>query len=205
MVAPLRKKNTIEQTGFKLTENGINYRNNFYDFNEVVEVAMLSSVLEHKIIMVGSEYDYSISIVITLKSGEKLQVTEQSTWFSDSRTSIVQSISSSFSIISEKTWNARIQKYMKQVNDKGFFEYNEWCFYPSQKNIKNIQTNKVYELGSVNLLRHSRCILVKEKNISFISKLIQFFIRKDPLIITITDTDVFFKLLHHYFNLNWQR
>lgn len=134
MVAAFKKKNTLMQTGFALTDDGFTYCNKLYGFEDVVETKIIRSVFEHKVILVGSEYHHSVSIVIGVKSGELLQVTEQPTWLSDSKLNSVEYIENLFSVISQKSWGNRVKKYTKQVNDTGYYEYNGWRFYPLQKN-----------------------------------------------------------------------
>lgn len=203
MAAPLRKKNTLEQTGFALTDTGIKYRDKFYIFDEITETRVARHVLEHKVVLVNSTYHYSISIVMILKSGEMIQVTEQPTWLSDSKLSSVQYIENQFSIISEKTWDIRVEKYTQQIREKGYFDYNGWLFYPNQKVIQDTKKNKVYNLDSIELLKSPEYITVKEKNVGLGSKLMQSLVGKPSIIITRTDTDVFFTLLKHFFDLSW--
>ena len=203
MAAPLRKKNTLEQTGFALTDIGIKYRGKFYRFDEITETRVARHVLEHKVVLVNSTYHYSISIVMILKSGEIIQVTEQPTWLSDSKLSSVQYIENQFSIISEKTWDIRVEKYTQQIKEKGYFDYNEWRFYPNQQVIQDTKKNKVYNLDSTELLKSPEYITVKEKNAGLGSKLMQSLVGMPSIIITRTDTDVFFTLLKHFFDLSW--
>ncbi len=203
MVAAFKKKNTLEQTGFALSDGGFTYYNSLYSFDEVVETRILRSVLEHKVILVGSDYHHSVSIMIGLKSGELLQVTEQPTWLSDSKLSSVEHVENLFFVISQKSWDNRVQKYTRQVNDVGYYEYNGWRFYPKQRKIQDIKNNKYYDLSSVNLLKSYGFIGVKEKNEGLGSKLIKSLVGGQAGIGTLIDTDVFFALLKHFFGISW--
>ncbi|MFX9912094.1 hypothetical protein ABTP43_19990, partial [Acinetobacter baumannii] len=86
---------------------------------------------------------------------------------------------------------------------KGYFDYNEWRFYPNQQVIQDTKKNKVYNLDSTELLKSPEYITVKEKNAGLGSKLMQSLVGKPSIIITRTDTDVFFTLLKHFFDLSW--
>ena len=121
MVAAFRKKNTLEQTGFALADGGFTYCNKPYRFEDVIETRIFRSVLEHKVILVGSEYHYSVSIIIGVKSGELLQVTEQPTWLSDSKLSSVEHVENMFSVISQKSWDNRVQKYTRDSLNNRLF------------------------------------------------------------------------------------
>lgn len=203
MVAAFKKKNTLEQTGFSLTDAGFTYNNKIYRFEDVIETRIIRSVLEHRVILVGSEYHHSISIMIAIKSGELLQVTEQPTWLSDSKLSSVEHVENLFSVIAQKSWDNRVLKYTKNIDDLGYFEYNGWRFYTQQRKIQDIKNNKYYDLSSVNFLKSYGFIQVKEKNEGLGSKLIKSLVGGQVGIGTLIDTDVFFALLKHFFDVSW--
>lgn len=203
MVAAFKKKNTLEQTGFALTDVGFRYCNELYRFEDVIETRIARSVLEHKVILVGSDYHHSVSIVIGVKSGELLQVTEQPTWLSDSKLSSVEHVENLFSVISQKSWDNRLQKYTRQVKDVGYYEYNGWRFYPNQRKIQCLKDNKYYDLDSVNFLKSYGFIAVKEKNEGLGSKFLKSLVGGQVGIGTLIDTDVFFALLKHFFAISW--
>jgi hypothetical protein len=203
MVAALNKKNTLDQTGFALVDGGFAYRNRTYRFEDVTETRCLRSVLEHKIVLVGSTHHHSVSIIITVKSGEQLQVTEQPTWLSDSKLSSVEYVEKLFSVISQESWENRILKYTNNVMEFGFFDYNGWRFYPKAQKIQNTSNNKYYDLNSVNLGRRYGFITINERNEGLGSKIFKNIVGNPTGIGTLIDSDVFFALLKHYFNIEW--
>jgi len=133
MVSPLFKKNTLEQTSFEFTDDGFLYRGVNYDFDEVRGVSRYRQALETKYLMVGSDHTHGISILFEMNSGEKVQLTEQPTWLSSSKPEKVEKIERIFARVSEKTFHNRAQKYLEQVNRRGFFEYSGWYFYPDKR------------------------------------------------------------------------
>lgn len=203
MVAAFKKKNTLEQTGFSLIDDGFTYCNKIYRFEDVVETRIARSVLEHKVILVGSEYHHSVSVVIGVNSGELLQVTEQPTWLSNSKLSSVEYVEKIFAIISQNSWDNRVLKYTKNLDAFGYFEYNGWRFYVKQRRIQNINSNKYYDLNSVNLLKSYGFIAVKEINEGLGTKFFKSLVGGQVGIGTMLDTDVFFALLKHFFNISW--
>ncbi len=203
MVAAFKKKNTLEQTGLALVDGGFTYSNKIYKFEDVIETRIIRSVLEHRVVLVGSEYHHSVSIMIGVKSGDLLQVTEQPTWLSDSNLSSVEHVENMFSIIAQKSWDNRVLKYTKNIDDLGYFEYNGWRFYTKQYKIQHIKNNKYYDLRSVDLLKSYGYIEVKEKNEGLRSKLINSLVGGKVGIGTLIDTDVFFALLKHFFEFSW--
>jgi hypothetical protein len=167
MVAPLFKKNSLEQTSFELTESGFLYKGKNYYFKDVIEASRLRHVLETKFVMVGSDYTHGISILFLMNSGEKVQLTESPTWFS---------------------------------NSKGFFEYSGWFFYPKERKIVEAQKNREYQIDSIRLVKSYGWIRVERMKESLGDKLKKK-ITGNIGINTILDTDVFYSLLKHFFNL----
>lgn len=202
-MAALTKKNTLKQTGFEVNNLGFKYRNKDYKFDDVTEVRIVRHVLEHKVLLVGSEFHHSVSIVILVKSGDHIQVTEQPTWLSNSKINSVEYIENQFSIIAQKSWSNRLHKYTEQISNTGYYEYDGWIFYPRQRKIKDSLKDKVYDLDSIILSKTPTYIIIKEKNEGLGSKFMRSMTGKEVLIGTMADTDVFFTLLKHYFNLSW--
>ena len=205
MVAAFKKKHTLEQTGFALQGDGFVYEGRFFPFSEVIETRIMRSVLEHKVILVGSDYHHSISIMIGVKSGELMQVTEQPTWLSDSKLSSVEHVENLFGVISEKSWSNRVAKYTNQLEASGFYESNGWRFYPKKRGIQDAKSGKSFHLDSVDLLKSYGYIEVKAKSEGLGSKLLKNLVGGRVGIGTLIDTDVFFALLKHFFNISWQR
>lgn len=203
MVAAFKKKHTLEQTGFALVDGGFTYCDRTYRFEDVTETRIFRSVLEHKVVLVGSEYHHSVSIMIGVKSGELLQVTEQPTWLSDSKLSSVEYVERLFSVISQKSWDNRVQKYTRTVEEHGYFEYNGWRFYTEQRKIQDLAKNKYYDLNSVDLLKSYGFITVRDKHEGLGSKLLKSVVGGQVGFGTLIDTDVFFALLKHFFGISW--
>ena len=201
MVAALKKKNTIEITAFSLVDGGFSYRGNAYKFDDVILTKMLRIVTEQKVQFVGSAYEHSVSIIIGINSGEMLQVTEQPTWLSDSKLSSVEYVERLFTVICEKSWENRLEKYVTNIRKCGYFEYSGWSFYTSQQKIQDLESNKCYDLHSVKLLTSYGFIEVKELGDGIVAKLIKGLVGRKVGIGTLVDTDVFFSLLKHYFDI----
>lgn len=205
MCAALTKKNTLKQTGFDVDNLGLKYRNKHYRFDDVVGIKIVRHVLETKVIGVGSEFDHSISIIILVKSGEHIQVTEQPTWLSNSKLNSVEHIERMFSVIAQKSWNNRLNKYIEQVKNNGYYEYDGWRFYTQKMKIQDLANNKTYDLNATTLSRYPTYLVVKEKNEGLGIKIFKSLVGKEVIIGTMLDTDVFFTLFKHYFKRSWSQ
>lgn len=202
MAAPLTPKNTLKQTGFALSTTGIKYRDNYYPFDEIIETRVARQVTEQRTVLVNSTFHYAISIVAVTKYGDMIQVTEQPTMFSDSKIDNIEFIETQFNEISKRTWDARIKKYLDQVNEKKFFNYGEWRFYINQKVIQHVKTEKNYHIDSCNFFKDGNFITVEEKNTGLGMRFIKSLVAKRIQISIITDRDVFYFLFRHYFGLD---
>lgn len=203
MVAAFKKKNTIEETGFNLVPAGFTYRNRSYKFEDVIETRIFRSVLEHKVVLVGSNYHHSVSVVFLTKSGEELQVTEQPTWLSNSKISSIEHVEKLFSTISQRTWDARVAKYTSQVTDLGYFVYGGWRFYPNERRLMLLKNSKFFEIAEVNFGKRYGFITVREISRGLGAQLLGKLVNTEVGISTLVDTDVFFALLKHYFSISW--
>ncbi|GAB6268834.1 MAG: hypothetical protein STSR0002_15760 [Smithella sp.] len=206
MVAPLRNKNSLEQTGFQLTDNGFIFYGSSYKYDDVVETKFVKSVFEVKQVGLGIiGRSTSISFKLLMNTGEIIQLTEQPTLISNNSLSDVERVQNIFNAISQKTWNNRVKKYEKQIQERGFFNYCGWNFYPQQKKVVDVEENRTYFANSTNFLKEYDIITVVSKDEGIGSKLLRKIGYKPRIINTITDTDVFFALLKHYFNLQWRQ
>lgn len=204
MVAAFTKKNTLEQTGFALTDTGFHYTGIAYRFEDVVAVRSYRMVHELKTIGVGSDSTHAISILFILKDGENVQVTEQPTWTSSSKEDKVEMLQTAFDLVCKHTFQQRVTKYTNQIQLHGYFEYSGWRFFPDQQKVIDVGTSKAYPIQGTQFLRSYGFIEVKGSAEGFGQKMLKQITGKRIGIGTLDDPDVFFALLAHYFKLSWK-
>ena len=205
MVAPLKKKHTLAQTGFQLTDTGFLYQGTPYRFADVIETKRFRSVLETKFVTGDSiSKDHSISVVFVMNSGVNIQLTEQPTWTSGSKVDNVEQIEQIFETVSRKTWENRIGKYTRQVDELGYFDYGGWRLYPKRLQIVDIEKAETYDILETTFSKRYGFIALTKKNAGIGSRLLRKMITGERGISTLVDTDVFFALLKHYFRLEWR-
>jgi hypothetical protein len=203
-MVPFTKKNTLEQTGFKLTDNGFHYRGINYKLDDVKETRIYKIVSKVNTIGIGTtNISYSISILFEMKTGEHVQLTEQPTWLSNSKIDKVEQIQNIFNIVSEKTFQNRVEKYLTQVYQQGYFEYAGWRYYPEQKKIIDMGNNRAYSTQTTKFLRSYDYITVVDES-DGLSEKIKAKLSGYAKISTLADTDVFYTLLKHFFSLEWK-
>lgn len=204
MVAAFKKKNTIKENGFSLTENGFFHSGSHYKFIDVVEIARFRQLYETKVLLVGSDYTHQISIVMRMRTGEQLQVTEQATWTSSSNPEIVDFIDNAYIEIAQKSWNRRCEKYLTTLNNHGYFQYGGYKFYPNTKKIVKVATGEQYSKDELKFSRGATTLYGKVKGKSNVLKKLWTGDDSEIVIGTMCDTDVFYALLSQYFGLSWR-
>lgn len=208
MVAPLTRKNTIEQTGFALTPDGFTYAGRKYSDEAVVAIRGYRVIHRTHVVMVGtSEHDPAISFVLSLRDGTDAQVTEQSTWTYNSKSERVNQLQADLDETCRRTFQQRARKYTSQVESNGFFQYGVWRFFPKERRVSDSSSGRTYLVDELELLRHYGFIEVQKKAEGLAAKLLrrtkeETFGRRYG-ISTLEDADVFFSLLAHYFQLRW--
>ncbi|MEQ1486423.1 hypothetical protein [Methyloglobulus sp.] len=202
-MVPFAKKNTLEQTGFKLTDDGFIHSGISYKFDEVVETLCYRQVFELKTLFIGSDFTHSIGILFGIETGEVIRLTEQPTWFSKSTLDRVEHVQNIFNHVSEKTFENRINKYTRQVEEQGFYEYSGWRFFPEQNKIIDIERKRAYSTLTTKFFKSYGFIKVVNEADGFGEKISNKF-KDETGIHTLTNMDVFFALLKYYFNIEWK-
>lgn len=209
MIAPLFKKNTLEQTGFAVSDDGFSYKGRMYKLADVVETRSYRVIHQTRHIPLGvtESHNPAFSFVLVMRDGEAVQVTEQSTLLSSSKKERIDQLQKAYDSISEKTFQQRAQKYLTQVEANGYFEYGVWRLSPSQQKIIETTSGKGYSVSELQFLRSYGFIELVPSNEGLVAKALrkskQELSGKRYGIATRSDGDVFFSLLAHYFHLKW--
>ncbi len=208
MVAPLTRKNTIEQTSFALTRSGFTYSGKHYTDADVLAIRSYRVLYRTHYVMIGTdEHDPAISFVLALKDGTAAQVTEQSTWTYSSKQDRVNRLQADLDEICKRTFNQRIHKYTSLVEASGFYQYGIWRFFPQQRRFSDTASGRTFTVSETKLLRHYGFVEVQSRSETLAAKLIRR-AKEETIggrygISTLEDGDVFFALLNHYFQIRW--
>lgn len=209
MIAPLFKKNTLEQTGFVVVNDGFSYKGRTYKLADVVETRSYRVIHQTRHIPLGvtESHNPAFSFVLIMRDGEAVQVTEQSTLLSSSKQDRVDQLQKSYDFICQSTFQHRAQKYVTQIEANGYFDYGAWRLSTSQQKIIDTTSGKGYSVSELQFLRSYGFIELVPSNEGLVAKALRK--SKQELsgnrfgIGTLSDGDVFFALLAHYFHLNW--
>ncbi|MDD2761735.1 MAG: hypothetical protein PHH11_15765 [Methylomonas sp.] len=208
MVAPLKRKNTIEQTGFMLTSSGFKYAGRHYTDADVLAIRSYRVIHRTHYVMIATyEHDPAISFILTLKDGTEAQVTEQSTWTYSSKQDRVNRLQADLDEICKRTFNQRVRKYTAQLESLGFYQYGVWRFFPQQQRFSDTTSGRTFTVSETKLLLHYGFVEVQERSEGLAAKLFRR-AKEETVggrygIPTLEDGDVFFALLDHFFHIRW--
>lgn len=209
MIAPLFKKNTLEQTGFSVSDDGFSYRGRSYRLADVVETRSYRVIHQTRHIPLGvtESHDPAFTFVLVMRDGEAVQVTEQSTLLSSSKQERVDQLQATYDFICENTFDQRARKYVVQVEANGFFDYGKWRLAPSQQKFIHVATGKGYSVADLQFIRDYGFIEIVPANEGLVAQALrkskQEVTGKRLGIGTLSDGDVFYALLSHYFHIKW--
>ena len=192
-----------------MTPSGFMYHGVAYAFADVVALRSYRLIHRtHHIPMgVSTEHDPAIGFVVYTKDGETIQVSEKSTLLSSSKEARIDLLAHAVDEISEKTFQQRVQKYVDQVQRGGQFQYAGWRFFPGQQKVVDPKVTP-YGIAQTEFLRGFGYLQVVSRSeggaLKFLRKAKDGFTGNvSNAINTIEDTDAFYALLSHYFQLKW--
>lgn len=205
MLPAFSKKHTLEQTAFAFTSDGFKHSGLSFKFSDVVETLAIRVIHQTRHVPIGvtTNHDAGIGIRISMRAGDVVQLLEQSTLFSSSENEKVEKIQEIFDVICAHTFDNRLRFYTDQLASTGYFEYSGWRFYPAQNKVTNIDSKQTYSLPTVTLWKNYGFIELKHVGKRTLAQQAVDLYRGPISINTLPNTDVFFALLKHYFNISW--
>ncbi len=192
---------------FQVEANGFRYKGEFYKFDDIANIffTRIHTTQRMNFMKVG-EADSSY-LYLTLDSGKKIKLSFDEAGiflgFNSNKQTDLKNLTDLYIFLCEKTFQKRIAKYIKEVENQGFFVYDECKFYPSKRKI--VFRNKEFPVDSSSFLKGYGYIELRKKEFGFLDKVkYKVSLTKTPQFNTQTDTDAIFSLLDHYFNLRWK-
>lgn len=192
---------------FSVEENGFSFKGDFHEFKHIAHIffTRIHTTQRMNFVKVG-EVD-SAYLHLTLISGKiiKLSFDEAGIFigFNSNKQTDLKNLTDLYIFLSEKSFQTRILKYIKNINYKGYFIYDNCYFYPSQKKI--VFKNKEFPIESSTFHKYYSCVEMRKKDFGFIDKVKrEVSLMKPPQFNTQTDSDVIFTLLDQYFGLRWK-
>lgn len=188
-----------------ISSNEFVHKGRHYALADVAHVLLerVSTTQKMNFSTVGTSH--SASLVVTLKNGKRLSTfIDEATfilgWNKD-KSKELEYLLTMYQTIAQKTFEQRLQPYLDQLSELGYFVHDNCLFYPIENKI--VFNNRDYDLSQYRLYRYPCEIVIGRMGSNgHIKK--DFALRKAPKFNTQTDPDVVFALLRHYFNIAWE-
>jgi hypothetical protein len=191
----------------EVTERGLSYKWSSYRFEEISHLVFThsSTTINVNFVKRGDLDRVQLSIILT--NGEKIEISfnEANTWadvsFAKKKTIEINSLVDLYVSVAKTTFVNRLQYYLRQLDERGYFLYEDCRFYPGDRIVFR---NKDFHLRSTKFLKGYGRIEMYPKEETILGKINRtWVITLPPLFKTEIDPDVISYLLEKYFGLKW--
>ena len=202
-IASSRNKLAEKFKDFSLQGHSFSYKGKAYDINGINHIGFYRAVTTHKTNFVETGKTEKVILTLTFSGGQNLNISidEQGVFFNKSRSQQIQSVADFYSYLSRVTFDRRVRSYESQIENNGYFVYDECYFYPKSRVVFR---GRGFDIASTSFLRSYGVVEMRKKDFGFLDKIKrEVSLTKIPQFNTATDTDVIFHLLEEHFGLTW--
>ncbi len=203
-IADSRRKITRQFKMFNLNGDTFIYKGTSYDINKISHIEFYRSLTTHRTNFVETGKTEAIQLNLTFDNQRrvKIVVDEQGVFFNKNKSEEINTIAQFYGYLSQVTFEKRLESYEDQINNKGYFNYDDCTFYP---NNKIVFRGKEFPIRSSSFLKSYGVIEMRKKNAGFMDKVKrEVSLTKIPQFSTSVDTDVIFYILEKHFSLSWK-
>jgi hypothetical protein len=144
----------------------------------------------------------SVGLVIEFTNGDQLYFREKPGWVLTSSQHKIDGIIELYDHLARSTYEQRLNAYLQELEQRGYFDYSGHQFHAATRSIRVGDRHLTSE--NTEFLRHYNYIELKPKQEGFLRKAqMKVWGGKVQSVDVLTDTDVFFALLAHFYGLRW--
>ncbi len=144
-----------------------------------------------------------VGLLVTLKSGEEYQFTEQPGWIKSADQRAVKQILDFYSYLARASLTERVEAYLENFRSYGYFYYSGLRFFPDHQTI--VDGSTTYNRQNTDFLHSYGCIELRPKELSFIQQAkLKVGSANFTRIDTLTDTDALYVILSEFYGLRWK-
>lgn len=189
-------------TDLRLDGDILHYKETPYPFSEITHLRFARTNLTTYMVPVKLGTEGSAALIIEFTSGEQIKFVEKPGWFLTSEQSRIDGIVALYVHLSKATFQSRLNKYLSDADQRGYFVYSGYMFYLSRRVI--VLDKREFSTENTNFMRANNYIELQPKNYGLMHKLKrEIWSTKIDGIDTLTDTDVIFVILEHFYGLRW--
>ena len=185
-----------------LEADSFRYKGATYPLSEIAHLRFARMNLTTYMVPVKLGTEGSAALIIELMSGEQLKFVEKPGWFLTSAQQKIDGIVDLYVHLSQATFQARLAKYLSAADQRGYFVYSGYKFFPTRRVIA--LEEREFTSENTNFMRAYNYIELRSKNFGLLHKLKrELWSSKFNAVDTLTDTDVIFSILDHFYGLRW--
>jgi len=147
--------------------------------------------------------DESVGLLISLKSGEGIKLSEKPGMIFSSDIENIKRIIEIYTKVSEASFASRLASYVEASEKNGYFLYSGYRFFIANKVITS--DNQEFTRENTEFLQSYGYIELRPKNPSLAEKMKRSLGASKPIVVdTLTDTDIIYSILAHFYGLRWK-
>ncbi len=147
--------------------------------------------------------DESVGLLISLISGEEIKLSEKPGMIFSSDIENIKQIIEIYTKVSEASFASRLASYVEASEKNGYFLYSGYRFFIGNKVITS--ENQEFTRENTEFLQSYGYIELRPKNPNLAEKMKRSLGASKPIVVdTLTDTDVIYSILAHFYGLRWK-
>ena len=195
---------TDRYNAFQITADGFNYKGSSYLFDEISHLFFSHVLTTQRLnfVKVGQPESAYLHIILSSRKKLKLSFDEFSFWmgFNFNKKKDIKNLVHLYAFLAKKTFANRLEHYLRQISENGYFVYDNCRFYP---NNKIVFRKKEFPVKSSSFMKRCGYVGMRPKS-GIVDKIIwEMSIINLPQFNTETDPDIIFHLLEKYLGLKW--
>lgn len=199
-------RESSQYQAFHVDADGLHYKGSRYPLSDVVHLRYANLITTHSVNFVESGKTASAGLWIELRDEAIIKLSFDEArllnMFNARTKTDIKNLQELFAYLSERTFAQRLQFYMAQVTQRGYFEYDECKFFPGEKIVFR---NKEFPLRSSSFLKGSGYIELRPKEWTILHRIKrEATLTKIPQFSCVRDPDIIFHILEHKFGLRWE-
>ena len=192
-----------------LLREGFIFKGQQYSDNEIAHICLSNVNLDYRYGGLVQAADVKIvTLELSLKSGERVKIKSED-WDQLNPAGFILSklrdknkerndVFTLYQELCQRTFRQRLDVYLSQLNEHGYFIYDECKFYPRDKIVfRDLE----FRIGESQFIKHGNGIEIRRKGGSSIREKLKFELTKYPQFMITTDTDVISLLLNKCFGM----
>jgi hypothetical protein len=187
----------------RLDADGFNFRGDHYLFSDIAHIRFARMNVTTYMVPVKLGTEGSACLLLELRSGEQIKLVEKPGWFLTSNQTRLNGIVDLFSYLAQATFKSRLADYLSAAEQRGYFVYSGYKFYPTRKVIAS--EGREFTSENTDFMQAYNYIELRPKNYGVLHRLKRelSWSSKITAVDTLTDTDVIFAILDHFYDLRW--